>query len=69
MNKLLTTKDVAELLQVQPNKIYQLRREDPTFPFHNILGSLRYVEEEILLWVASKSKGEKYLEEKHLQQD
>lgn len=69
MTKLLTTKDVAELLKVQPHKVYLLRKEDPSFPFHNILGSLRYVEEEILLWVASKSKGEKYLEEKHLQQD
>lgn len=69
MKELLTTKEVAQLLKVQPNKVYQLRKEDKNFPYHNLNGAIRYLEEEILLWVASKSKGEKYLEEKHLQED
>lgn len=66
---LLTTKDVANLLQVQPNKVYLLRKEDPTFPYHNLNGAIRYITEEVIEWVKSKEKKENYLAEKHLQED
>lgn len=69
MDALLTTKECAELLKVQPNKVYMLRKSDSTFPYHNLNGTIRYITEEVINWVKTKERKEAYLEEKHLQED
>lgn len=56
MKPLLNTEEAAELLGVHPNKIYSLRKTDPSFPYHNLNGVIRYVTEELIEWVKGKAK-------------
>lgn len=69
LNEVMTTKEVAAFLKIAPNKVYKLRKEDPSFPYHNLNGALRYVYSEVIDWVKTKERSDKYLEEKHLQEN
>lgn len=53
MKKLLTTKQVAELLQLNPRKVYQLV-SNKEIPFVKIGSCVRFEEESIEKWISEK---------------
>lgn len=55
MKQLLKVEDVANLLQVDKQTIYQLKARHQ-IPFIKIGGSVRFDEEQIEEWIASKKK-------------
>ncbi|MCL4532967.1 MAG: helix-turn-helix domain-containing protein [Deltaproteobacteria bacterium] len=55
MKKLLTVKDVADLLSVSPKTLYQWA-EYGSIPCFKLNGTLRFNEEKIIEWVNSNEK-------------
>lgn len=48
--KLMTADEVAELLQVQTNYVYQLKAQHK-IPYHKVGKCLRFLRSEVLEWV------------------
>ena len=55
MKQLLKAEDVAKLLQVNTQTVYQLKARHQ-IPFIKIGGAVRFDEEKIQEWITAKSK-------------
>ena len=55
MKKLLTIKDIAEMLSVSPKTLYQWA-EYGSIPYVKLNGTLRFDEEKVIEWVNSNEK-------------
>ena len=55
MKKLLTVKDVADLLSISPKTLYQWA-EYGSIPCLKLNGTLRFDEEKVMEWVNSNEK-------------
>lgn len=55
MKQLLTAEDVAKILQVNTQTVYQLKARHQ-IPFVKIGGAVRFDEEQIQKWIESKRK-------------
>lgn len=55
MKQLLTAEDVAKILQVNTQTVYQLKARHQ-IPFVKIGGAVRFDEEQIQEWIESKRK-------------
>lgn len=53
--KILTVKEVSELLKIKPSTVYAWA-EQRKIPCHKINGVLRFVESDVLAWLAASCK-------------
>lgn len=55
LEKLLTAAEVAEILHVKPNHVYQLRAQHK-IPYIKVGGAVRFSEEKIKTWLEQNSQ-------------
>jgi predicted DNA-binding transcriptional regulator AlpA len=49
--------EVAAVVRLSEKSIYRLMKDDPTFPFVRVLGSVRFPRERVLRWLAKRTQG------------
>jgi excisionase family DNA binding protein len=53
----LTTRQVAELLQVDPTTVFRWASTEPTMPATRIGGTVRFHRERLLRWLDAREQG------------
>lgn len=56
MSELLTTKEVAKILKVNPATINRWRKEDKPVPFLQVGRQVRFEMEKVIEWLNNKTK-------------